>query len=86
MDYRYAWKEAYYPRDLVALSAEPLLIYPTHYLGEAHYISDTEDSKVISSRDGEGKADKERSDPDVMDSYAPKNKGSLEESESRDEL
>ena len=34
-------------KDLVALSAEPLLCYPTHYTGEANYISDTEESDVI---------------------------------------
>jgi len=41
------WKKNFSPRDLVALSAEPLLAYPTHYTGEANYISDTEDSEVI---------------------------------------
>ena len=86
MFYRNSWKEAYSPRDLVALSAEPLLIYPTHYLGEAHYISDTEDSVVISAGEGEGKADREKTDPGVMDGYDPKHKGDIEESKSRDEL
>jgi len=41
------WKGNFKPRDLVALSAEPLLCYPTHYTGEANYISDTEESDVI---------------------------------------
>jgi len=41
------WKSNFHPRDLVALSAEPLLCYPTHYTGEKNYISDTEDSQVI---------------------------------------
>ncbi|XP_050301712.1 glycosyltransferase 25 family member isoform X2 [Anthonomus grandis grandis] len=41
------WKGYYPKRDLVALSADPLLIYPTHYTGEEGYISDTEDSVVI---------------------------------------
>ncbi|CAG2111793.1 unnamed protein product [Medioppia subpectinata] len=31
-------------RNLRALSVYPLLIYPTHYVGDNHYISDTEDS------------------------------------------
>uniref|UniRef100_A0A8C6SBZ4 Collagen beta(1-O)galactosyltransferase 2 n=1 Tax=Neogobius melanostomus TaxID=47308 RepID=A0A8C6SBZ4_9GOBI len=34
------------PRDLKAFSAEPLLIYPTHYTGEPGYISDTETSTI----------------------------------------
>ncbi|MEQ2251506.1 Procollagen galactosyltransferase 1 [Ilyodon furcidens] len=33
-------------RDLQAFSAEPLLVYPTHYTGDAGYISDTETSVV----------------------------------------
>ncbi|XP_015608067.1 glycosyltransferase 25 family member [Cephus cinctus] len=44
---RVAWKKHFLERDLVALSAAPLLIYPTHYTGEQGYISDTEDSKVV---------------------------------------
>ncbi|KAM9514123.1 procollagen galactosyltransferase 1 isoform 2-T2 [Guaruba guarouba] len=31
-------------RDLVAFSAEPLLVFPTHYTGEDGYVSDTETS------------------------------------------
>jgi collagen beta-1,O-galactosyltransferase len=38
------WKSFYEPRNLVAFSAAPLLLYPTHYTGEEGYISDTEDS------------------------------------------
>lgn len=41
------WKDHFTPRDLVAISAEPLLLEPTHYTGEPRYISDTEDSTVI---------------------------------------
>uniref|UniRef100_A0A8C1ERJ6 procollagen galactosyltransferase n=1 Tax=Cyprinus carpio carpio TaxID=630221 RepID=A0A8C1ERJ6_CYPCA len=33
-------------RDLKAFSAEPLLVYPTHYTGDAGYISDTETSSI----------------------------------------
>ena len=52
--FRESWKEPFSPRDLVALSAEPLLIYPTHYLGEANYISDTEYSELITEKNGDG--------------------------------
>nr|CAH7758151.1 unnamed protein product [Callosobruchus chinensis] len=41
------WKKHYPQRNLIALSAAPLLLYPTHYTGEKGYISDTEDSVVI---------------------------------------
>ncbi|XP_031418543.1 procollagen galactosyltransferase 1 [Clupea harengus] len=33
-------------RDLRAFSAEPLLVYPTHYTGDPGYVSDTETSTV----------------------------------------
>ncbi|KAI5623648.1 procollagen galactosyltransferase 1 precursor [Silurus asotus] len=36
----------YEVRDLLAFSAEPLLIFPTHYTGDPGYISDTETSTV----------------------------------------
>jgi collagen beta-1,O-galactosyltransferase len=42
-----SWKGYFPQRNLVALSAAPLLVYPTHYTGEQGYISDTEDSIVI---------------------------------------
>merc|ERR1712168_112119 len=32
------------PRNLEAYSAEPLLLYPSHYVGQENYISDTEKS------------------------------------------
>lgn len=38
--------EHYEPRDLKAFSAEPLLIYPTHYTGQPGYLSDTETSTI----------------------------------------
>lgn len=41
------WKGYYPKRDLIALSAAPLLVYPTHYTGEKGYVSDTEDSLLI---------------------------------------
>lgn len=42
------WKGHFPKRDLIAYSAAPLLLYPTHYTGEKGYISDTEDSNVVS--------------------------------------
>ncbi|XP_025112694.1 procollagen galactosyltransferase 1-like [Pomacea canaliculata] len=42
-----SWKQAFWPRNLLAVSADPFLVYPTHYTGESNYISDTEDSAVI---------------------------------------
>ncbi|KAF2901651.1 hypothetical protein ILUMI_04535 [Ignelater luminosus] len=41
------WKGHFPKRDLIAFSAAPLLLYPTHYTGEKGYISDTEDSNVV---------------------------------------
>lgn len=38
--------EQFESRDLKAFSAEPLLVYPTHYTGDDGYISDTETSTV----------------------------------------
>ncbi|XP_075229791.1 glycosyltransferase 25 family member [Lycorma delicatula] len=43
------WKSHYPKRNLVALSAEPLLIYPARYLHEEGYVSDTEDSPPINT-------------------------------------
>ena len=45
--FRDTWKGYFPRRDLVALSAAPLLLYPTHYTGDSGYVSDTEDSLVI---------------------------------------
>lgn len=41
------WLQQFGPRDLVAISAEPLLVEPLRYTGEPFYVSDTEDSEVI---------------------------------------
>lgn len=38
--------EYYETRDLKAFSAEPLLVYPTHYTGQLGSLSDTETSTV----------------------------------------
>ncbi|GFR02762.1 glycosyltransferase 25 family member [Trichonephila clavata] len=43
------WKGYYPKRNLRAFSAQPLLVYPTHYTGETNYISDTEDSDLALS-------------------------------------
>ncbi|XP_065119304.1 procollagen galactosyltransferase 1 [Paramisgurnus dabryanus] len=40
------YMEHFETRDLKAFSAEPLLVFPTHYTGEPGYISDTETSTV----------------------------------------
>lgn len=41
------WKSHFAERNLVAWSAAPLLIFPTHYIGDDGYISDTEDSAQL---------------------------------------
>ena len=38
--------EEFEHRDLRAFSAEPLLVFPTHYTGDPGYVSDTETSTV----------------------------------------
>ncbi|KAJ8283564.1 hypothetical protein COCON_G00024140, partial [Conger conger] len=40
------YMEPFERRDLKAFSAEPLLVYPTHYTGDDGYVSDTETSTV----------------------------------------
>jgi collagen beta-1,O-galactosyltransferase len=42
------WKQYFPVRNLKALSFNPLVLQPTHYVGDEKYISDTEDSKRIS--------------------------------------
>ncbi|XP_053953383.1 glycosyltransferase 25 family member [Anastrepha ludens] len=42
------WSSHFPQRDLLAFSAAPLILFPTHYTGESGYISDTEDSEVTS--------------------------------------
>lgn len=41
------FSEIYKNRNLVAWSAQPLLLFPTHYTGDEGYFSDTEDSDEI---------------------------------------
>ncbi|XP_029047412.1 glycosyltransferase 25 family member [Osmia bicornis bicornis] len=55
------WKVHYPKRNLIILSANPLLIYPTHYTGEQGYVSDTEDSTLVFNHQNVNKS-KERED------------------------
>jgi collagen beta-1,O-galactosyltransferase len=50
------WKKAFPQRDLLAFSAYPLLIYPSHYTGETGYISDTENSDLLQPRSEDEKS------------------------------
>ncbi|KAI9587920.1 glycosyltransferase 25 family member [Glossina fuscipes] len=43
------WSSVYPKRDLIAYSSTPLLLYPSHYTGDVGYISDTEDSVLLSN-------------------------------------
>uniref|UniRef100_A0A8D8E144 Glycosyltransferase 25 family member n=1 Tax=Culex pipiens TaxID=7175 RepID=A0A8D8E144_CULPI len=65
------WLNQFHNRNLVAWSAAPLLLYPTHYTGDDGYISDTEDSaqidKVIKLTN------------DTLDSSAAEKKGDKEQ-------
>jgi len=44
------WKSHFPNRNLLAFTAEPLLIYPTHYTGETGYISDTENAPLVDTK------------------------------------
>ncbi|XP_065265570.1 procollagen galactosyltransferase 2 [Emys orbicularis] len=89
------YKEYYESRDLKAFSAEPLLIYPTHYTGQPGYLSDTEtstiwDNETMSTDWDRAHSWKSRqqgqihSDAQNKDALAPQ--PSLDASSSRDEL
>ncbi|XP_025413911.1 glycosyltransferase 25 family member-like isoform X1 [Sipha flava] len=41
------WLEQFDERNLIALSASPLLVYPIRYTSEDGYVSDTEDSVTV---------------------------------------
>ena len=45
--FRENWKLQFSPRNLVALSAQPVVVEPTHYTGQPGYVTDTEDSPSI---------------------------------------
>ncbi|XP_023930277.1 procollagen galactosyltransferase 1 isoform X1 [Lingula anatina] len=53
------WKNQFSPRNLKGMSTSPLLVFPTHYTGENNYISDTEDSHVISEEQDHSNEDLE---------------------------
>ena len=38
-----SWKSHYAKRDLVAYAVHPQFVFPTHYVGDQGYFSDTED-------------------------------------------
>lgn len=40
--YRKDWSAQYEVRNLKALSASPYVLFPTHYIGDEGYFSDTE--------------------------------------------
>lgn len=46
LPYSSDYMEQFETRNLKAFSAEPLLVFPTHYTGDPGYISDTETSTV----------------------------------------
>ncbi|XP_033223399.1 glycosyltransferase 25 family member-like [Belonocnema kinseyi] len=50
------WKEKFPKRNLIALSATPLLVYPIYYIGDSGYVSDTTDSEFV-PQDGEKEED-----------------------------
>ncbi|XP_065359671.1 glycosyltransferase 25 family member [Calliphora vicina] len=56
------WANAFPQRDLLAFSASPLLLYPTHYTGDYGYISDTEDSVEINPTAASGQQAQLKSD------------------------
>lgn len=45
------WSNAFPNRNLIAYSADPLLLYPQLYIGDSGYISDTENSVIINPND-----------------------------------
>lgn len=43
--------KSYYPREVIAFSAHPLLIFPTHYVGDPGHFSDTDDTLSFQGED-----------------------------------
>jgi hypothetical protein len=58
------WKTQFHPRDLVALSANPVILEPTHYVGQKGYVTDTEDSPTVDDET----VKKLKGDPDLLPS------------------
>lgn len=92
-----SWVNHFKNRNLVAWSAAPLLLYPTHYTGDDGYISDTEDSaridnfnKVLndtSDSSAEKKGDKEQlSSKTLMDSTISRDEHELSVANRKSEL
>ncbi|XP_065085939.1 glycosyltransferase 25 family member [Ochlerotatus camptorhynchus] len=92
-----SWVSQFKNRNLVAWSAAPLLLYPTHYTGDEGYISDTEDSARIdnfskvnndtSESSAEKKGDKEQlSSKSLMDSTITRDEHELSVTNRRNEL
>ncbi|XP_062562342.1 glycosyltransferase 25 family member [Armigeres subalbatus] len=92
-----SWVNSFNNRNLVAWSAAPLLLYPTHYTGEDGYISDTEDSARIdnfeklrndtSDSSVEKKGDKEQlSSKGLMDSTMNRDEHDLSVANRKSEL
>ncbi|MGH0154816.1 UNVERIFIED_CONTAM: hypothetical protein FKN15_027677 [Acipenser sinensis] len=55
------YMEHFDPRELLAFSAEPLLLFPTHYTGDAGYVSDTETSTIWNNEGVETDWDRQHS-------------------------
>lgn len=64
---RESWKVQFSPRDLVALSAQPVLVEPTHYTGQPGYFTDTEDSPTVD----DDHVQKFKGDPGELPSVKP---------------
>ena len=41
----------FYPRDMIGFSADPLILWPTHFVGDEGYFSDTEDTLSFEGKD-----------------------------------
>lgn len=54
---RKQWAAQFPTRDLIVLSTNPLLVYPTHYTGEDGHISDTEDSVLVQNSSAAAKTE-----------------------------
>lgn len=93
--FRVKYMEYYETRDLKAFSAEPLLVYPTHYTGQPGYLSDTEtstiwDNETVSTdwdRTHSWKSQQQGKIPsDTQNKDALPSQSSLDTPSSRDEL
>lgn len=60
------WQNQFSPRDVIALSANPLFVEPLKYIGDAGYVSDTEDSIPITESKQEASSIEVSIDPSVL--------------------